>query len=125
LKGAGTVDSVLAVVGQFLAEWKPEEIALLPSDCWPTQVTSRKHVIDCASRLSQLHADFQGDANALARLQELLLFFTHVSVRITQVERLVAGQGVAAAPAFLDTDPTGSAAGSVLGKKRDASGDER
>ena len=122
LKGADSVEAVLAVVTQYLGEWRPEEVSSLPKGCWPSSLSSRKDVIDCAFRLSELHANFDGSGASLARLQELLLFFTHVSVRITQVERSRADEGSANASAFLDTDPTGGAtepptANPVTGKK--------
>lgn len=104
LKGSGTVDSVLAVVRQYLEEWPKDEISLLPPDCWPGELKSRKDVLNCAFKLADKHAKFEGSGNSLARLQELLLFFTHVSVRITQVER-VKGDESANASTFLDTDP--------------------
>lgn len=104
LKGSGTVDAVLSVVHQFLDEWTQDERAMLPQGCWPGPLNSRKDVLHCAFALADKHAKFEGNSASLARLQELLLFFTHVSVRITQVERLKSDES-ANAPAFLDTDP--------------------
>lgn len=112
LKGAGTVDAVLGVVEQFLGEWKPDEVALLPKGSWPKALKSRKDVIDCSFRLGEMHADFSGNAASLARLQELLLFFTHVAVRITQVERSMI-DGAANSSAFMETDPSGKAVAPV------------
>lgn len=105
LKGAGSVEAVLSVVRQYLAEWRPEEVASLPKGCWPSAFSSRKDVIDCSFKLSELHANFKGTDSSLARLQELLLFFTHVAVRITQVERTRADEGPANSSAFSETDP--------------------
>lgn len=100
LKNAGGVEAVLDVVRRFLAEWKPEEIASLPAGGWPKSIGSRKAVQDNAFRLFELHAAFEGDTPSLARLQELLLFLTHVSVRITQVERLGANGSAVNATSF-------------------------
>jgi hypothetical protein len=88
LKAAATPEAVLDLVSRFLDEWKRDEIASLPGDAWPRAVDSKKQVLDFTLRLGQIHAGFRGDPATLARVQELLLFFTHASVRATQLASL-------------------------------------
>lgn len=85
LKNAATENAVVDIVRGYLAEWTPEEIRSLPGAAWPGPVASRSDIMSWMFRVGEVHAKFKGDAAALARLQELLLFFTHAAVRSTQI----------------------------------------
>lgn len=85
LKSATTEAAVVALAGDYLAEWDAEEIASLPSDTWPGKIMGRADIMSCMFRIGEVHSKFRGSAAALARLQELLLFFTHAAVRVTQI----------------------------------------
>jgi len=98
LKAATTQQAVLAVVSQFLDEWSPQEVAVLPADAWPSAPTSRNDVVQHALRLGRLHADLNTAARGLAGVQELLLFFTHASVRISQLATPMAPHELAPGP---------------------------
>jgi hypothetical protein len=97
LKGTTTEEAVLTVVSQYLDEWKTEEVALLPRGAWPSPLKSRSDVLAHALKLGNMHASFTGSPQALAGVQELLLFFTHASVRSNQLAAL-AQPGAATAP---------------------------
>lgn len=101
LKGTSTQEAVLTVVSQYLDEWKPEEIATLPRGAWPGPLRSKSDVLAHALKLNTMHAGFTGDVRALAGLQELLLFFTHASVRSNQIAAMMdlASPGRAPEPA--------------------------
>lgn len=88
LKGTTSQEAVLTVISQYLDEWNREEIAALPPGAWPAPLRSRSDVLAHALRLGNLHAGFQGSHPALAGVQELLLFFTHASVRCNQLAAL-------------------------------------
>jgi hypothetical protein len=85
LKAAPNEHEVLALVRSYLQSWTQEEIALLPSDIWPGPISSRRDIIDWTFRIGKAHADFNGSAGKLELLQELLLFMTQASVRVTQL----------------------------------------
>ena len=106
-KNAASPDEVLGVVAQFLDEWKPAEIALLPPGGWPPQLASRDALIQYTLHLGEIHGRFRERGEALAKLQELLLFFTHASVRITQVEAFGAEPPKRPSSASLDGAPPG------------------
>lgn len=88
LKATTSEQAVLTVVSQYLDEWKTEEVAALPRGAWPAPLRSRSDLLAHALKLGNMHAGFTGSAQALAGVQELLLFFTHASVRCNQLAAL-------------------------------------
>ena len=102
LKGCTSPEAVLTVVSQYLEEWSRDEVALLPHGAWPGPLRSKSDVHAHALKLNTMHAGFDGDAAALAGLQELLLFFTHASVRCNQLAALAAD-----ATGLRERDPSG------------------
>lgn len=87
LKGCASEVDVLRVVERYLGEWTAGEMRQLPAGASPGTFTSAKSVTEYTTRLGGLHAAFDGTAASLALLQEILLFFTQASVRITQLRR--------------------------------------
>jgi hypothetical protein len=85
LKSAATEAAVVDLVQAYLAEWTPQEIRSLPGAAWPGKIQNRADIMSWMFRVGEVHAHFRGDAASLARLQELLLFFTHAAVRVTQI----------------------------------------
>lgn len=85
LKSAVTEEAVVTLVGDYLREWRPEEIESLPRGCWPGRIGDRSGIMACMFRIGEIHSRFRGPPAALLRLQELLLFFTHAAVRVTQI----------------------------------------
>ena len=85
LKNAATENDVVELVQGYLREWSPDEIRSLPGSAWPGKIAERGDIMFWMFRVGEAHAKFRGDATALARLQELLLFLTHAAVRVTQI----------------------------------------
>ena len=85
LKSASTEEAVVAVVGDYLREWSPDEIDSLPDGSWPQRIRDRADIMSWMFRIGEMHGKFRGPSAALIRLQELLLFFTHAAVRVTQI----------------------------------------
>lgn len=85
LKSATTEAAVVDLVRGYLAEWTAHEIRSLPGTAWPGKIEDRSDIMSWMFRVGEAHARFRGDEAALARLQELLLFFTHAAVRVTQI----------------------------------------
>lgn len=84
---------LLALVRDYLAEWTPLEREQLPAAAWPARITSKKELAQWAFRLGELHAEFTGGPpQTLARLQDMLLFFTHASVRMAQLSHAPAAE---------------------------------
>lgn len=89
LKAAAREKDVLAVVRGYLAEWSQGEIAQLPPGAWPARISGRADILAHAALLAGVHARFDGSPSALPGLQEMLLFFTHAAVRVTQIAAAV------------------------------------
>jgi hypothetical protein len=85
LKACTSEVDVLKVVERYLGQWSAEEIRMLPAAVAPGTFTSGKAVSDYTFNLGRTHAGFQGGSGSLALLQEILLFFTQASVRVTQL----------------------------------------
>lgn len=85
LKSATTEDGVVGLVRDYLREWDREEIESLPPQTWPAEIRDRSDIMSWMFRIGEVHSRFRGAATALMRLQELLLFFTHAAVRVTQI----------------------------------------
>lgn len=93
LKAATTQEAVLSVVSHFLDEWTPQEVNALPPQAWPRGLATKADVVQHALRLSQLHAEFPASpTHGLQGVQEMLLFFTHAAVRISQLAAIAALQ---------------------------------
>lgn len=85
LKNATTESAVVDLVQAYLGEWTAQEIRSLPGSAWPGKIRDRSDIMSWMFRVGEAHAHFRGESAALARLQELLLFFTHAAVRVTQI----------------------------------------
>ena len=85
LKSATTEAAVVDLIDAYLAEWRREEIESLPPGAWPGDIRDRAAIMSSMFRIGEVHSRFRGDAASLARLQELLLVFTHAAVRVTQI----------------------------------------
>lgn len=85
LKSATTEDAVVSLVRDYLGEWDPEEVDSLPPHVWPGEIRDRADIMSWMFRIGEVHGKFRGASTALMRLQELLLFFTHAAVRVTQI----------------------------------------
>jgi hypothetical protein len=85
LKRVTTEAQVLEVVRRYLETYSSEELASLPEGAHPPGIVGWKDVTIHTFKLGEAHARYEGHSHALPLLQELLLFFTHASVRLTQL----------------------------------------
>jgi hypothetical protein len=95
LRAATTEKEAVDIVRTYLGSWSPEEISRLPQGTWPAGIASGKDVLRETMKIGQLHSAFAGSRASLAMVQELLLFMTQASVRVTQLAPL---PGESAAP---------------------------
>jgi len=94
VKNAADEAALLAVTNTYLKEWTRAERARLPSDAWPHRIDHAKGLAEWTFRLAELNREFQDAPWALVEeLQNLLLFFTHASVRMAQLSRSREGTG--------------------------------
>jgi hypothetical protein len=85
LDEASTRDEVVLVVQDFLALWKPEEIAQLPADCLPGTIEDADQVNSYALKLARKHTIGTGDVSPLHRMAT---FFTKAALRVFQINDL-------------------------------------
>lgn len=83
LKSCTCEVDVLKVVERFLGEWSAGELRELPVA--PGTFASARAVSEFTFRLGRAHARYDGSNQSLLLLQEMLLFFTQASVRVTQL----------------------------------------
>ena len=88
VKNAVDQAALLAVTNTYLKEWTWAERSRLPNDAWPHRIDDAKGLAEWTFRLAEFNREFQ-DAPwpTLEELQNLLLFFTHASVRMAQLSR--------------------------------------
>ena len=79
LHGSRTVDDLMAIVQQYVASWRPDELAALPENCRPSQLQSGDDVAFYAFRLVQ--AQCEGESNHA--LEQMAVFFSIASQRLS------------------------------------------
>jgi hypothetical protein len=88
LENTGDVDQILAVTRDYLATFGPEHLARLPADCRPGRIKGEDDIAYWSCKLAQWH-----QRDPLVRvdaelLQEMLNYFLHAWVRLTQLQRV-------------------------------------
>jgi hypothetical protein len=73
---------VASTARDYLATWTPEEIAQLPRDCRPGRIRDGEDIGNLAFRLARAHC-FNDEDEVL---EKMMVFFTHASTRIAQLE---------------------------------------
>jgi hypothetical protein len=83
LRSAPSEEEVVRLVREFIAEWRPEELAQVPDACRPPKIRDGEDIADCAFNLTR--SRMEGDAsNPL--LAEMETFFAQACVRLSELE---------------------------------------
>ena len=82
LVGADSVEAVIAVVRDYLAQWDPHELARLPENCRPDAVNSAEDVQWWADTFA---VEYQAGEIVSRELQEMHDFFQSAAGRIRQI----------------------------------------
>lgn len=86
LRAAKNEREVVVLVRSYLEAWHPDEVQWLPADAWPERIESPKDVSTSTFRIAKIRTEYRGpNSSQLNLLQDLLLFMTEASVRITQL----------------------------------------
>ena len=80
---AASEAEVLALVRDYLAEWRPEELGQVPRPCRPGKMRDAEDVADCAFELTQARMH---DAEANPLLVEMESFMAQACSRISELE---------------------------------------
>ena len=87
LDACGDVDAILAITRDYLAIFGPEHLARIPEECRPGRVKGEDDISYWSCKLAQYHhrePEVPVDAELL---QEMLNYFLHAWVRISQIRR--------------------------------------
>lgn len=88
LRNAVDEAALLALVNGYLKEWTWAERLRLPREAWPGRIESAKSLAEWTFRFAELHREYQDAPSPMAEgVENLLLFFTHASVRMAQISR--------------------------------------
>jgi hypothetical protein len=82
---ARSVAEVLALTCEYLATWKPQELALLPPECRPEPIRTEADIEALHVRLVSAFRDSTAQGEALSALQRLTSFVMRASVRLAQL----------------------------------------
>lgn len=78
-------EDVVALVREYLAEWRPEDLARIPEACRPGKVTDGEDIGFVAFRLTQHRCANATDGNDAALLNIMAGFFTVAATRIAEL----------------------------------------
>jgi hypothetical protein len=82
-----TPELILSLTRDYLATFGPEHLARLPEDCRPGRIKGEDDIAYWSCKLAQQnHAD-PGMRIDAELLQELLTYFLHAWVRLSQIQR--------------------------------------
>jgi len=88
LEAADDVSGLLALSRDYLATFAPEHLARLPEDCRPGRIKGEDDIAFWSCRLAQhSHRDPATPVDG-ELMQEMLNFFLHAWVRLSQVQRI-------------------------------------
>jgi len=90
LRIATSEAEVIGLVRDFLAEWRPEELALVPRVCRPGKMRDGEDIADCAFALTQAR---MAEAESHPLVLEMENFFAHACTRISELEGTFRGMG--------------------------------
>jgi hypothetical protein len=87
LRTATSEAEVIGLVRDFLAEWRPEELAHVPRVCRPGKMRDGEDIADCAYALTQAR---MAKAESHPLVLEMENFFAHACTRISELEGISA-----------------------------------
>ena len=95
IDSSADVDQVLAVTRDYLATLSPEHLARLPESCRPGRIKGEDDIAFWSCRLAQYNHAGDGGLVDGELMQEILNFFLHAWVRISQQHRARTAQAPA------------------------------
>ena len=87
LEAVSDVDGVLAVTRDYLATFAPEHLARLPAECRPGRIKGEDDIAYWSCRLAQYTHSDPGTPVDAELMQEMLNYFLHAWVRLSQMQR--------------------------------------
>jgi hypothetical protein len=78
---ARTEKDLVDVVRDYLATWRPDELAQLPEACRPGRIAGGEDIADMAYKLSKSRLRLEGSADERLTFDRMMGFFLHASQR--------------------------------------------
>ena len=88
LDGSAEVDQVLAITRDYLATFSPEHLARLPESCRPGRIKGEDDIAYWSCKLAQHNHSDPGMRVDAELMQEMLNYFLHAWVRLSQIQRI-------------------------------------
>jgi hypothetical protein len=88
LESCEAVDDILTVARDFLATFGPEHLARLPDDCRPGRIKGEDDIAYWSCKLAQYQQKDPLVRIDAELMQEMLNFFLHAWVRLSQISRV-------------------------------------
>ena len=82
------VETILAVTRDYLATFGPEHLGRLPADCRPGRIKGEDDIAYWSCKLAQNHHKDPAVRIDPELLQEMLNYFLHAWVRVSQIRRM-------------------------------------
>ena len=89
LEASPDVDAILSVTRDYLATFGPEHLARLPADCRPGRIKGDDDIAYWSCQLARIHQSDPLVRVDASLLQEMLNYFLHAWVRVSQLQREV------------------------------------
>ena len=89
-----SVEDVVAVTRDYLASFSPEYLGRLPADCRPGRIKGEDDIAYWSCKLAQNHHKDPAVRIDPELLQEMLNYFLHAWVRVSQIRRMPIPQGL-------------------------------
>ena|SRR5258708_7902652 len=84
---------VVGILRDYLANWTPEEVALLPVSCRPGRLRDEQDVELLHACLVEAYRDTRDSGDALRALQDMTGIVVRASIRIAELEGSDSGDG--------------------------------
>lgn len=88
LEDAAWADQILSVTRDYLATFGPERLARLPAECRPGRIKGEDDIAYWSCKLAQYHHRDPLAPIDVELMQELLNYFLHAWVRLSQLHRI-------------------------------------
>jgi hypothetical protein len=85
LDRAKSIPETLSVVRNFMADWTPQDLALLPETCRPGKLRDEQDVETLHACLVETYRSSRATGHELDALQRLTSFMVRASIRLSEL----------------------------------------
>ena len=85
LDRAKSIPETIAVARNFVAEWSPQDLALLPGTCRPGRIRDEQDIETLHACLVETYRDSRATGKELDALQRLTSFMVRASIRLSEL----------------------------------------